>query len=239
LAWRNNISVTPGESYTVVVGAGGIHVTGQNNNDAARNGGASYFIGLPSAGNNTTVYPGVSATGAQGDFAGKPIFDSTAIEGNLAAVLGTRGVNWNGGFGGLGGQLINTDFQPGGGGAGGYSAGSSGNGGGGSADTPGTTGDDNGGGGGGAGQISGGNGGGVGLYGQGPTGQGGQVAGAKNGKGGFGSLVNGAVDTDTDGFADPPATGGGGRMFNSGGVGGVRIIWGPGRAYPDTLTGDV
>jgi hypothetical protein len=41
--WRNNISVTPGEIYTIYVGAGGAYNTG----NASGNGGTSGFIGIP------------------------------------------------------------------------------------------------------------------------------------------------------------------------------------------------
>jgi hypothetical protein len=46
LAWKNNISVVPGQSYTVVVGAGGAQpiATGTEFSTATNKGGRSYFI---------------------------------------------------------------------------------------------------------------------------------------------------------------------------------------------------
>ena len=67
LGWKNNIPVTPGQTYTVVVGAGGAAIngstTGQGSNSQKNgfSGGDSYFI------NYTTVvgYGGSNGFGIQ------------------------------------------------------------------------------------------------------------------------------------------------------------------------------
>ena len=215
LGWKNNISVTPGQTYTVVVGAGG---TG--NTSGGTNGGDSYFI------NTTTVKGGggLGNNGGGGDYVGD-----------------------GGGNGG--------DHQTygGGGGAGGYSGdGNSGTGGcGGSGGSNGLTG-------GGAG------GGGVGLLGEGSSGSnagfinttGAIMPGGGGGSGG-GSGTSGRVSTygpsyNNDGDYGKAGgeygggSGGGESSFDNsvggtdgqGGKGGVRLIWGQGRAFPSTLTAD-
>jgi hypothetical protein len=228
LAWRKNISVTPGQTYTVVVGSGGTFQSGSTADPVGAWGGTSYFI------TDATDGTGIKAMPGRGTDPGFP-FTEGNVPGDLAAALGTRGVDWDGGIGG-GGVQLSTGRRGGGGGAGGYAAGQSGGGG---TTGAGTVGTDNGGGSGGASAANpgtSGNGGGVGLYGRGATGAAGQVD-VDNGKGGFGSLINGAVDNDI--AATKAGTGGGAGFPVAGGDGGVRIIWGPGRAYPDTLTGDV
>ena len=119
LAWINNYSVTPGNSYTVVVGAGG---TGQP--PAARGltyygcvvpvGGSSYFV------NNTTVKGGgagrnsnctIYACGGLGGHAAATGCIPCRI--GLAAYSGRSGLSGGGGSAGNGSGL-------GGGGAGGY-----------------------------------------------------------------------------------------------------------------------
>ena len=59
LGWKNNIAVTPGQSYTVVVGAAGGNPAGTNMSLASNgtNGGDSYFI------NATTVKGGGGVAG--------------------------------------------------------------------------------------------------------------------------------------------------------------------------------
>jgi len=125
-----------------------------------------------------------------------------------------------------------------GGGAGGYS----GNGGAGSFSDSGAAGQ--GGGGGGGAAYSGGSGGqygpggGVGILGQGTSGAGGVYQGSVGGRGGSGGADAGEQNGGAYG-------GGGGRSssgsgYSGGGaVGAVRIIWGAGRAFPSTNTGDV
>ena len=206
LGWKNNISVTPGQSYTVVVGAGNSS-TGPSTGQA----GNSYFID-----EQTVAGFGGNSNSQGGGFAGDG--------------------GGNGGFGGFGSGGI----EGGGGGAGGYS-GNGGNG----ADQGGnaTAGIGGAGGGGGNGNLTGGGGGGTGIYGEGASG----AAGAneinqygQGGGGGSGGQDGGGNSTTVQGGE----FGGGsyGRFGNGGtsiGAGGaVRIIWGPGRAFPSTLTED-
>lgn len=193
LGWKNNIPVTPGQIYTVVVGAGGPYNTA---------GFDSWFI------NATTVKGGGASMPIGGTF------------------IGDGG--GNGGWGGEGQPTIGR----GGGGAGGYT-GQGGNGGTGSIPAnnadPGSGG--GGGGFGGTGTGSGAAGGGVGIYGLGSSGAGG-VNGSVYGKGGSGG---------TDGSAAGGGLYGGGQSYGNSGPGGngaVRIIWGPGRSFPSTLTSD-
>ena len=130
-------------------------------------------------------------------------------------------------------------YGSGGGGAGGYSAagGAGGStGGGGSAGSGGS------GGGGGSGNITeySGGGGGVGLLGAGSNG----AAGSASGGGGGGGSGGGAGTSGGAGGAggNYGGGGGGGDIINEGGSGGggaLRIIWGAGRSYPSTNTGDV
>ena len=98
LGWKNNIPVTPGQTYTVVVGNGG---TRGNNN--SNKGGMSYFI------NSSTVGGGGGGNATASQYA-----DSMSSG---------RNGNWGGGYtgdgGGRGGNC--TNYQ-GGGGAGGYNA---------------------------------------------------------------------------------------------------------------------
>ena len=192
LGWKNNIAVTPGQSYTVVVAGSATRNSGSTTNVA---GATSYFI------NSATV------AGRGG--------------GSVSTFVGGTFVGDGGGNGGAGGG--------GGGGAGGYS-GNGGNGGTGSTD-PGRNGLPGAGGGGGGGWGGTGSsttqGGGVGINGEGPNGAGStyntsQVGGA--GSNGSGGLYGGGSN------AAGTANG------TSGYPGAVRIIWGPGRAFPSTLT---
>ena len=105
LAYANNISVTPGTSYTVVVGVGGYR-----QNSGFIDGGTSSFI-------NTST---VAAGGGQGNF-------STRTGGTVIAGTGGSGGNGSGGGGGAGGysgnggngQNINPGLAGSGGGGGG------------------------------------------------------------------------------------------------------------------------
>lgn len=230
LGWKNNIPVTPGQTYTIVVGAGG---TSSAVFTQAGNGGDSYFI------SNTTVagFGGVGSNGGSGGAGGSYVGDG-------------------GGSGGLGGTSGTNAQAGGGGGAGGY-AGNGGNGGGwsnyygtgnGGAVTSGQGG---GGGGGGAGDTTGagGGGGGVGILGQGANGSAGIVAlagagangsygqygGAEGGGGGSGGTAGGhgrAGGTKLGGLYG----GGAGSGSANGGGGAVRIIWGASRSFPATNT---
>ena len=130
-------------------------------------------------------------------------------------------------------------YGSGGGGAGGYSgAGGAGGsiGGGGSAGSGGSGG---GGGGGNSGDYSGG-GGGVGLLGAGTNGTAGSGSGGGGG-GGSGGAAGASGGSGSTGGAYGGGGGGGNVDYagGSGGAGALRIIWGAGRSYPSTNTGDV
>ena len=225
LAYKNNISVTPGQSYSVEVGA--------SNTATNETGGlVSTYAGLSSA-------FGTYAYGGRG--------------GNI--VSGTQGIGGNYDGGGQGGQGRSDFYQSGigyksgaGGGAGGYS------GDGGDAGVGINTGSDGSGGGGGGGSTGSATrsfgGGGVGIYGEGTSGSGGvAVYNGGTGRGGGGSggedgIVRGSGSTVTGGGLYGGGGGGGNNSApvttgsNSGG-GAVRIIWGSGRSFPSTNTVDV
>lgn len=227
LGWKNNIPVTPGQSYQVTVGAGGL--TGAYSSGSTA-GGISFFI-------STTTVAG---------------FGGSAGRYNTNLVGGS----WAGDGGGIGGGVIKTSsstYGPaGGGGAGGYN----GNGGDGR-DNGTSTGNSavngsGGGAGGGSARLSStfvdhvsGGGGGVGIYGIGPTGTGradGRGASGSYGQDG-GSPLNGGGGTTINGGAFGGGGGGASSIYwGTGGLGGggaVRIIWGAGRAFPGTNTSDM
>jgi|TARA_B100001094_G_scaffold181428_1_gene175812 hypothetical protein len=248
LGWKNNITVIPGQTYTVVVNASGAgDATGTSDNvTGGAAGGDSYFI------NNSTV-------AGFGGPAGVPY-----SAGTLPSQGGTY-VGDGGGNGGIGLRYGQSGGAPsyiacGGAGAGGYS-GNGGNGGGSSAGngsyvSP-TAGQ--GGGGGGSGGTwtntgsgsdvySGASGGGVGIYGEGSNGAAGSgvqgsTAGTAGGGGSGGTNGSPSVQTGS-GTNAPDASGyGGGGAGNhgngvgnggAGGGGAVRIIWGNGRSFPST-----
>lgn len=145
LGWKNNIPVTPGQSYTVVVGAGGVAVTAAAGGQGTA-GGNSFFI-------NTSTVAGLGGAAGAG----------SSSNDNLVYAGGTGGtyVGDGGGNGGNGGSSSG-DTAGGGGGAGGYSE-AGGNGGAGSYSGTGGRGGTNGGANGSAGAA--GSGGGVGLNG--------------------------------------------------------------------------
>ena len=213
LGWVRSIPVSPGASYTVVVGAGGARDTNTGTATTQTAGGSSYFI-------STKVVAG---------------FGGGAASGLLAGGAGGGFVGDGGGNGGAGGSAP-TNTGGGGGGAGGYS----GNGGaGGGASASGGNGSGGAGGGGGRGNSTtgGGGGGGVGLAGEGASGSGTAAAndalqggGGSGGAGGVNSR-NGA-NYGGGGAGDDNSNNGNG----SGADGAVRIIWGSGRYYPSTRT---
>jgi hypothetical protein len=211
LGWKNDIPVTPGVSYTVVVGDGG---TGSSTTTAT-DGGTSYFI---------------SANTVSGSGGGRSA--STTSAGTGGGFTGDGGGN-----GGPGGTSTSAIQPGGGGGAGGYTgAGGSGS----ASVSAGSAGAGGaGGGGGGGGSANGaGAGGGVGLLGAGTSGAGGAggTSGGTRGDGGSGG-TGGGVGNQTGGFYG--GGGGGGDIVATpgGGSGAVRIIWGPARAFPSTNTG--
>ena len=234
LGWKNNIAVVPGQSYTVVVGAGGISDTGANGY-AAQSGGHSYFI-------NTSTVAGFGGSGG-----GVPPYGDAAVSGAGGGYVGDGG--GNGGNGNSGGA----------GGAGGYS----GNGGNGgqqfNADN--NTAGSGGGGGGGRGPAStypyfAGAGGGVGIWGEGTSGARGtgyttigQDSGYNNpglGGSGGGSGTFAYAGTNSDGLPFQNRLtrgggnwgGGGGNGATRGGEGAVRIVWGYNRSFPSNRVSD-
>ena len=249
LGWKNNISVTPGQSYWITVGHGGNGGSSGYSESDGQDGGDSYFM------STSTVVGrgggGGTSNGAGGGYVG----DGGGTGGN-----GGNGSQGNG---------------AGGGGAAGY-GGNGGNGAGGSAQSAGSSGNGGGAGGGGvSGRLhyygedptnentlfsSAGSGGGTGVYGQGSNGAGGSGLGeTAAGKGGSGGQD--AENTDMISSQPGGSFGGGGaqahklvasssyvntayyndygRSGASGASGAVRIIWGPGRSFPNTNTEDV
>ncbi len=207
LAWKNNIAVTAGQSYAVVVGAGGLR--GQSGAFSTGGGHSSFTAGFGT----------LQANG------GSPCLSRTVV----ATGGGPSGVYDGGGTGGSGATV--SGAYSGGGGAAGY-GGAGGNGGQGNMSSGGTAGGNGvqgggGGGGGSGGYSNGGGGGGVGLYGRSVDGLGGGSApagsGAEQGKGGSGGA---------DAYYRGGAYGGGSGSGNDGGIGAVRIIWGGGRSFP-------
>jgi hypothetical protein len=223
------IPVTPGESLTITVGAGG--------NGGSSGGNPGSQGGTSSIGRGATSL--ITATGGNGGN-----YRSTT-----AASGGTRSVdasvtNSGGGNGGASGSSATTGAS-GGGGAGGYSAAG---GAGGSTTNAGSASAGGGGGGGGAVTTGGGSGGGggVGILGAGSNGSGGTY---ERGAGGVGSNGGGSTN-GTAGTVGAAGTGGlfggGGGAFDTdgggagaaGGQGAVRIIWGSSRSYPSTGVGN-
>lgn len=246
LSYINSITVSPGQQFNVVVGAGGTSVKRSTSNTVRNgiNGGDSSF--------GDTLVVARGGKGGEGGRSG-----SAGTGGNGGTYTGSGG---RGGAGGSGNAT--TILGGGGGGAGGY-AGNGGNGGthSGAATTgvAGSAGSGGAAGGGSSGvqfssfRIGGASGGGVGLFGQGDSGQQtevplestqtvyGGLAGS-NGTNGF-NLV--AIQNTNYGCPAPgPAGGGGGGESLTGSVGSgagangaVRIIWqGTRRFFPTTRT---
>jgi hypothetical protein len=259
LGYKNNIPVSPGASYTVVVGEGGTSAT-------SGLGGNSYFVGNPtvSGGGGTAAAPrrGGGYTGDGGGFGGNSAASITTAS-NFGNGYSSGGAGGAGGYAGPGGN-------------GGISIGS-GLGGTGPAGSTGIAGT--------AGQGGGaGGGGGGGLYvygpGQGLNGTGGQYVGFGGGNGGGTGLYGSNLSVGSHGAGGAGQTGGtyplspqqagtGGRgsslavpdAFGAGGnggltsggtpnsqiggaaagtKGGVRIIWpGTTRQYPSTNTANL
>ena len=211
LGYINTYSVTPGTSYSIVVGEAGVGTSIQGRHTST-NGGDSYFV-------STAVVKG-----------GGGVKGSYQCGGAGGTYTGTGG--GNGGKGGNGGG--NTCSPAGGGGSGGYSgAGSAGS----NAQTgnssAGTGGSASGGGTMIAGYPIAGGGGGVGILGQGTSGAAGTYLGGKGGSCGAdagnwfgGAYGGGGGGTQTTSF------------IGKGGIGAVRIVW-PGntRTFPSTCVG--
>jgi hypothetical protein len=229
----------------LAIGGGGNGGGGSAGGSGGGGGGLGWI-------NNYAVTPGTAYTVTVGAATGNSFFVSTGtvcgfggVNGvALATVAGGSGGSFfpsgQGGMGGAGGDSVGNSGG-GGGGAGGYS----GNGGaGGTISNTGGAGTGGAGGGGGGSASStaarGGGGGGVGLLGQGTSGTGGAAGGgqASPGTGGSGG-ASGSVQT-----AGAYGAGGAGADTSAytaglGAVGAVRIIYGAGRAFPSTNTGDL
>jgi hypothetical protein len=222
LAWANEIPVTPGNTYTVVVGAAG---TGYKFTPSPPNvdGSPSYFVA------NTITNSQVRADG------GKMSIDGAGGQGGSYSInVACSGSG--GGFGGAGGTTGNFSGS-GGGGAGGYTA----NGGIGGTNGGNAGANSAGGGGGGGGTTStgysaGAGGGGVGIFGLGANGVGGGSGTtiAIGGTGGSGGSSGGNTPNNITGGTGGLYGGGGGGVGSVGGAndssrggaaGAVRIIW--------------
>lgn len=250
LGWKNNIAVTPGNSYTVVVGSGGTRSA--YSTAAAGAGGQSYFLSAATVAGNGGGGSGGNSSGAAPGAAGTRVGDGGGNGG-----LGGYGYAYGGGGGGAGGYSGN--------GGDGYRASTTTYGGNGNSGSGGAGG---GGGSGGSGKTAAGGGGtglygqgdaGVGGVGNSSTQHAGSGAG---GSYNFGTGLAGntgaifmlepgsapsLLATTPNNYADGgfPGGGGGGSDFTTspyyggaGANGGVRIIWGNGRAFPSTNTLD-
>ena len=235
LAYKNNITVTPGSTASVTVGAVGNH-SGNNGNA----GGLSKF-----------TYGGVDYAIAGGGGGGNGNGESG---GNPGAGGQPSGSYDGGGNGGNGGQDSQNYGGPGGGGAGGYSgnggngATSQANGTGAVSGQAGTGGAGGGGGKGGQSEAGGGGGGGVGLFGQGMSGNGGGGQG-QNTTGGTGGNGGSNGNSGGSGGNQGNHAGGSGGSYGGGhggpqssqsagnpGGGAVRVIWGMGRSFPNNAS---
>jgi Concanavalin A-like lectin/glucanases superfamily len=215
LGWKNNISVTPGETLTVVVGAPGLSVqtgfAGSGNTTALKRGSTTLFSGLGGTpgGNTGSTTAGVSVGGSFTGDGGGQGGGSPAIFWEYAGGAGGAG-----GYTGAGGAGANVGTAG--------VAGAGGGGSGGSTSARGGT------------QMNAGAGGGTGLYGQGASGPSPGIVNAQAdglpgsvfpGSGMFGG---GASSGWNSTLTNDPAQGGG-----------LRLIWGPARAYPSTNTQDM
>ena len=245
LAYASSISVTPGTTYTVRAGRGGI---GSSGNIGAGSGGDSWFIsssilvagGGIGAINTTTLTggsPGGSALTGGGTGGTNSRGSASGSQGQMGGGAGGAGVY--GGNGGNAGARVSSTGPL-------ATDGSAGGGGGGQWGTTSTNG----------GSSGGSGGGGVGIYGIGTngtagvsvlnsgfaaTGGGGGSAGTAGGNGGYNASY---LVPSVGGVGGTYGGGGGGsssatgNVGANGGVGAVRIIWGLGRNYPSTLTTD-
>ena len=224
LAW-GTFTVTPGEDLTVVVGAGGA--------------GAGPGYGVAGNAGEDSSISRASTVLLQGGGGGAGLADGVSNGGTGVLAAGgtsTGSERDGGGVGGQGGAARSNNGGGGGGGAGGYN----GQGGpGGTSNSVAGEGGEGGGGGGGSGQSAGGTqnngGGGVGIFGGPISGAGGAgVAAGDPGKGG-----SNGQDGQPGGVGGKFGGGGGGpeddtlALGADGGDGGVRIIWGAGRSFPD------
>jgi len=241
VAMKNNIAVTPGASYTVVVAPGGLvdsYTTYRFASTTFSDAGTTYVLG----GSGWSARTIGSSGGIPGGFNPDGI-------GDILLLGGQGGTGYlGGGGGGAGGGGFIEDFV---GGKGGWSdnfggqepavAGRNGGAGGGAGvgggfgGNPGTNTGTNAAGGGGFGVFGGD----LGVVGEGGGGQltNGITYGGYGGSGGETGRAGSASAAGTGGRFG--GGGGGGPNAAPGAGGAVRIIWGAGRAYPNTNTGDV
>jgi len=117
LAYRNNVSVTPGQTISVVVGAGGARVGGTTRNPST--GAAINFIGNNGTNSSVTI-AGVATTGT-GGLRSPGSASSTGAAGTVGAGGGPAGTRTGGGTGGSGGGNGGQLSGSGGGGGAGWS----------------------------------------------------------------------------------------------------------------------
>lgn len=216
LGYKNNITVVPASSYTVVVGV--------------PNGGTSFFSDLSvvagyggSSVGGTTGGSGGTYTGTGGGYGGNGASKVAGTASNGPSSGGGGGAGGYSGSGGNGGPQGSSGAGTGGGGGGGGGAGYG---------PPGYSG-------------GGGGGGGVGILGQGANGGGSANSnGGYGGSGGSDGLyANGYIDVGGGGGAYGGGGGAGNTLTSStpgnGAAGAVRIIWGTNRSFPSTNTGDM
>ncbi|MBU0999425.1 hypothetical protein KKG24_03975, partial [Patescibacteria group bacterium] len=211
LRYDNDVAVTPGNSYAVVVG-----VAGHNN------GGADKTAGGTSSFNTTTVVAPGGQAGIDISTDTTPA-SSTSGDGGGAGGKGRRGADGSNGAGGGGAAGYSGNGGDGiywnGGSYTGDSAGTGGGGGGGRNNSPQAVNNANGGGG-------------VGIFGEG-------TSGGVGGYGGSGGGNAHVAPTEQYGHGGEYGGGGGGSPLAVGGTGACRIIW-PGdvRQFPSTRTAD-
>lgn len=219
----NDFPSSPGQSYAVTVGGGGI---GGSNEQRGNDGGSSSLIGntpglLYAKANGGRVQASSSGTvNTVGFF--QPVSNGT-INNSLSGAnpfaggSGAAGYSGSGGQGGRPGQNANPGLGGGGGGAHGSTS------------------------------VYGGGGGGTGIYGQGTSGNasnsGGQGGGGGSGgnAGAPGPSINAGIEGGTGGQyggTAGPAQDRSGDTGGQGGGGAVRIVWpGANRQYPSTFVG--
>ena len=207
LGWKNNIAVTPGENYTVVVGRAGDYL--QAESPTSGSGGTSYFISTGVvAGYGGGQPTGGSYVGDGGGNGGDGSSNAGAGAGGYTGKGGNGNQNGAGGGGGGGGSYSSTHGYAGGGGTGPFGQGPSG------------------------------------VYApSGPGGSGG--SGGESSSGGEnvwlslgGANMHGGNYGGGSGQGGNSSSSGGNRLYR-GGRGCVRIIWGAGRSFPSTGTGDM
>jgi hypothetical protein len=244
LGWKNAVSVTGGEVLQIQVGSGG-------NKEAQSGGnGTGTFYKGEDGGNSWVARQSGTYLAIGGGGGGGPAGGDTSVS-------NADGGSYTGDGGGVGGQGGSSSQYPrGGGGAGGYTgAGGDGS----TSDNTNAPSGSGGGGGGGARANDGfnGPGGGVGIYGQGANGAGANPQGRYAtdamttpsralelaGSPGSGGSICQVIYTPNNWYQARGGVygGGGGAGYNTsgnwstrGGQGGVRIIWGPNRAFPTT-----